>query len=165
MTTPLRRTILAGLGLATAGNHRQYLGLRRALELDTDPALRARAARRAQRDAMAHVVDVDPDTLPAEGWGADELHDISLGVALVQERAGRDEHVLARRMEGWTFCEIGQEMKITGERVRQIETRAIRELREALTCSPPPRPSNAPTDQRTRRPERRLVSMLPPGRG
>jgi len=41
----------------------------------------------------------------------------------------RDREILALRLQGWTLEEIGQDMGLTRERVRQIETKTFKEVR------------------------------------
>lgn len=43
---------------------------------------------------------------------------------------GLEGPVLARRLLGWTLTEVAQKLGRSRERIRQIETRAVRRLRK-----------------------------------
>jgi len=59
---------------------------------------------------------------------------LSAGFAALGER---DRKVLSMRCHGYTLEEVGEELGITRERVRQLETRAIARLREKVANERP----------------------------
>jgi hypothetical protein len=143
-----RRTLLAGHGLHA--NFPRYLELRRLLGYDARGP--RRDARRYQRDALAHCEPIDPDLFPAEQLDAGERIDLQRGLDALAH-AGLSERVLrvlAWRLEGRTLDEIGAEIGLSRERIRQIEhvgpKVARQELRAALA-----RRSAQIVEERTRR--------------
>jgi len=111
----------------------RYFALRRLLGLDT--AKERQRAGRAARDVLAHVDDVDPDTLPAEAVDLDAQLDGHRARCWLTDPEGPEErvaYVLIRRVEGATLAEIGAEIARTHERVRQMEREGLRWLRARL---------------------------------
>ena len=48
---------------------------------------------------------------------------------LGRAKTKRDRAILALRLQGWTLAEIGEDMGLTRERVRQIESKTFKEIR------------------------------------
>ena len=48
---------------------------------------------------------------------------------LAKAKKPRDREILALRLQGWTLEEIGQDMGLTRERVRQIESKTLKGVR------------------------------------
>jgi RNA polymerase sigma factor (sigma-70 family) len=89
-------------------------------------------------DRALHVGEL-VDELPA----GDEPSEIAIGREQITQLRNalahlspRDREILDRRMRGETLVAIGKQIRVSKERVRQIETRAIAQLRKLLDVSP-----------------------------
>lgn len=49
---------------------------------------------------------------------------------LVAMLPARERFIIERRMDGWTLQEVGRSLRITRERVRQLEMRALNDLKD-----------------------------------
>lgn len=84
-----------------------------------------------ESDDGLHLGDRLPDTTPSAEQQLAE-HQMALEVRRFTKRVleGHDRHVTVERANGRTLESIGEGMNLSRERVRQIEMRAMRKLRE-----------------------------------
>lgn len=92
-------------------------------------------ASRVERIAMTSddgdwTIDVAAPVDP-EGPDVDELDQLRLAVAALPKREGE---VIARRIGGATLKDVGRDMRLSTERIRQIETRAMVALKKAMAA-------------------------------
>ena len=81
-------------------------------------------------DALAHVADVDPDTLPAEGRDYAEVELLALLDAALATLPQQTAAVVDARLDGLTLREAGERIDRGAERARQLERHALALLRE-----------------------------------
>lgn len=72
----------------------------------------------------------DRSMLPSPEDVVDELKRAEIAGKLLETLRPRDAHVIRRRMDGDSLDEIADSMHLTRERVRQIELKAMRALRD-----------------------------------
>lgn len=135
------RSVLYGTGVKSTGMAR-YLSIREMLGLSSG------RRSKVSQDIMdrAEWVDVDPSDLPAtfstpaDPFGVAEL-DAETVVDLVRfvealdtlnTLTDRHRHILARRAMGDTLYEVARDMRLSTERVRQLELDAFARVRKAL---------------------------------
>ena len=94
-------------------------------------------SQRLGNKATSHDERTLQETIPDPRPGAEALlvegrshRDVLAAVARLRSR---DAEVLLRRAEGETLDQIGATMGLSKERVRQLETRAISDVRTALS--------------------------------
>jgi RNA polymerase sigma factor (sigma-70 family) len=79
------------------------------------------------REDFTRAVRWRPDPRKLDGQSADAAYLWTMGPRLLEARSWT---VLMLRMQDWTLEGIGQAIGVTRERVRQIQNRALAELRE-----------------------------------
>lgn len=135
------RSVLYGTGVKSSSSMARYLSIREMLGLSSG------RRSKVSHDLMdrAEWVDVDPDDLPATlstpaepfgvaGLDAEERVDLARFVALLDPPGpltDRHRHILARRASGDTLYEVARDMRLSTERVRQLELEAYRRVRRA----------------------------------
>ena len=98
---------------------------------------------------LCHYVDCGCEPALIAGWGAERPCTLDVRLAAMREAlTERQMSVLAMRWgledgQQLTLAEVGQEIGVTHERVRQIEARALRILRSS-NVEPKPEPEAEP---------------------
>lgn len=96
-------------------------------EAEAVPAHELRLVRREDMPDRPHAL---LDVLRAEGSTPEQAAMAAEAPRLLEALGEREQDLIARRMGGETLEEIGESIGRTRERVRQIELKALRRLRE-----------------------------------
>lgn len=135
------RSVLYGTGVKSTGMAR-YLMIREMLGLSD------KGKSKVSQDIMdrAEWVDVDPSDLPAmlstpadpfgvSGLDAETVADLARFVKALDTLdtlTDRHRHILTRRAMGDSLYEVARDMRLSVERVRQLELDAFARVRKAL---------------------------------